>query len=193
MCKVRDDIWDDPLIQTLPVLIVFNFHQGRQACVVCRPWWSYSAMWRSTTSPSATPKISSITFNDDSQNLDNFHCAWYSDRIWVYNESDSITRLTCWWRRDLQSELICDCWEQKIALIAPQKFWPDWMNITETLQFPEGSLSCQHQHVRKASKKKMPNFRYGSSLQNYDNLSRFAGIRVMIWRRAGFGRVMNHF
>ena len=39
------------------------------------------------------------------------------------------------------------------------------IDCTETLQLPEGSLSYQHQQVRKARRKKMPNFRYGSSLK----------------------------
>jgi hypothetical protein len=51
-----------------------------------------------------------------------------------------------------------------------RKSWPQnsdqiWVDCTETLQLPEGSLSYRHQQVRKAKRKKLPNFRYQSSLK----------------------------
>ena len=39
------------------------------------------------------------------------------------------------------------------------------IDCTEILQLPGGSLSFQHQQVRKARRQKMTNFRYGSSLK----------------------------
>ena len=39
------------------------------------------------------------------------------------------------------------------------------MDCTETPQSPEGLLSYQHQQVRKARRRKMLDYRYGSSLR----------------------------
>ena len=96
-----------------------------------------------------------------------------------------------------QSELISDCWEQKIASIAsilpsgkekaaPKVLIGFGLTAQKTLRLLEGSLSHRHQQNRKARRKKMKNFRYGSSLSNG-----LAGIRMTIWRRVAFGRIMN--